>query len=112
MEIAKALVLVGGGHDDRPWPTAPVAPKHLFPVANRPILFHNLESLRAAGMLEAAILADHGAAGVIERAVGDGREWGLSIKYLEWGPDRSLAGALLASAGFLAGEPVFVQHGD
>ena len=63
MEIAKALILAGRGDDDHPWPTAPSAPRHLFPIANRPILFHNLESLRRAGTLDRTmlvVLADHG----------------------------------------------------
>ena len=34
----------------------PRARAHLFPVANEPILSHNLRALRAAGVLEAAIL--------------------------------------------------------
>jgi glucose-1-phosphate thymidylyltransferase len=112
MEIAKALVLVGGGQDDRPWPTAPVEPKHLFPVANRPILFHNLEALRSTGVREAVILAEPQVAGAIERAVGDGRELGLDVRHLEWGVNRSLGGALLTSCEFLDEEPVFVQQGD
>jgi glucose-1-phosphate thymidylyltransferase len=112
MEIAKALVLVGGGNDDRPWPAAPVDPKHLFPVANRPILVHNLEALREAGVRKAAILAEPRAAGPVERVIGDGREWGLRVEHLEWGADQSLGGALLASREFLDEEPVFVQQGD
>lgn len=111
MEIAKALILAVPGSDDRPWPTAPTGPKHLFPVANRPILCHNLESLRAAGILEAAILAEPHSGSAIERAIGDGRDWGLSIRYVNWRPD-GLAGALRASRDFVEDEPVLVQEGD
>jgi glucose-1-phosphate thymidylyltransferase len=113
MEIAKALILAGRGNDDRPWPTAPSGAKHLFPVANRPILFHNLEALRSAGVLEAAILADPAAGDAIEQAVGDGRDWGLSVTHVEWPRSGGgLAGALATSHGFLADEPVLVQEGD
>jgi glucose-1-phosphate thymidylyltransferase len=112
MEIAKALILAGRGCDDRPWPTAPVGPKHLFPVANRPILFHNLEALRAAGLLEATILVEADAGAAIERAVGDGHDWGLSVGYAEWDPSVGLGGALSAGREFLGEEPVLVQQGD
>jgi glucose-1-phosphate thymidylyltransferase len=112
MEIAKALVLVGRGGADRPWPTAPVGPKHLFPIANRPILFHHLEALRAAGVMEAAVLAEPSACGAIERAVGDGRDWGLRVTHLEWATERSLGGALAAGHEFVQDEPVLVQQGD
>ena len=48
MQIAKALVLAGSGPQNRPWPSVRSMPKALVPVANRPILFHNLEALRTA----------------------------------------------------------------
>jgi glucose-1-phosphate thymidylyltransferase len=112
MEIAKALVLIGSGGDDRPWPTAPTSPKHLFPVANRPILSHNLDSLRAAGVLEAAVLALPGPGTAIERSVGSGRDCGLNLRHLQWAGDDDLISALAAGYEFLDGEPVLVQQGD
>jgi glucose-1-phosphate thymidylyltransferase len=112
MEIAKALILAARERDDQPWPTAPVGPKHLFPLANRPILFHNLEDLRRAGVLEAAILADDAALPALERAVGDGRQWGLRVTFAEWSPSLGLGGALKAGRDFVGDEPVMVQEGD
>ncbi|MDA0166929.1 sugar phosphate nucleotidyltransferase [Solirubrobacter ginsenosidimutans] len=112
MEIAKALILTGCAGDDRPWPTAPNGPKHLFPVANRPILFHNLEALRAAGVLEGVMLVDSDSGEAIERAVGDGRDWGLSLRYETWSPAEGIGAALGAAERFVADEPVLVQMGD
>jgi glucose-1-phosphate thymidylyltransferase len=111
MEIAKALILAEHGGDDNPWPTAPRGPKHLFPIANRPILFHNLEALRSAGLLEAAILASGPTAMALRQAVGDGRDWGLHLEYAEWRPGGGLSGALAASREFVGDEPVLVQQG-
>jgi glucose-1-phosphate thymidylyltransferase len=112
MEIAKALILTGPGSDDRPWATASGTPKHLFPVANRPILFHNLEALGATGVQEATILVDPGAHRAIRSAAGDGRAFGLSLRYDEWQPSVGVRGALAAGRAFLEDEPVLVQHGD
>jgi glucose-1-phosphate thymidylyltransferase len=112
MEIAKALILTGRASDDRPWPAVPAGPKQLFPIANRPILFHNLEALRNAGLLEAVILVERDSASAIERAVGDGSDWGLAIRYAEYLPAVGLAGALAAGCEFLGGEGVLVQQGD
>jgi glucose-1-phosphate thymidylyltransferase len=108
MEIAKALVLIGCGGDDRPWPTAPMSPKHLFPVANRPILTHNLDALRAAGVLEAAVLAMPGMGAAIERTAGSG----LNLKHLQWTGEDHLISALAAGYEFLGGEPALVLQGD
>jgi glucose-1-phosphate thymidylyltransferase len=112
MEIAKALILAGCGGDDRTWSTAAAGSRHLFPVANRPILFHNLEALRAAGVLEAAILAAPDARRAIQRAVGDGSEWGLVVRFAPWRSSIGLGGALAAGRSFIGDEPVLVQHAD
>lgn len=112
MEIASALILAGRDKGDRPWPIAPAGPKHLVPVANRPILFHNLEALRAAGVLEATILFDAQAEAPIRRAVGDGRDWGIVVRYAEWDAARGVRGALSAGHSYLRDEPVLVQQGD
>src|SRR4051812_21118475 len=93
MEIAKALILAGSDTADCAWPVVSGS-RHLFPIANRPILFHNLEALRAAGILEATILADQDAGPAIKCAVGDGREWGLSVRHASWCSADGLLGAL------------------
>jgi glucose-1-phosphate thymidylyltransferase len=112
MEIAKALILVGRGRHDQPWPIAPQGPKHLVPVANRPILFHNLTAARASGIEEATILTEPAAADAIHAAVGPGREWDLQVRHLTWRPELGIRGALGAAREFVGDEPVLVQHGD
>lgn len=112
MELAKALILAGRDGTDRPWPTAPGGPKHLFPIANRPILFHHLEELRAAGVLEAAIMVEPGSGDAIAQAVGDGRDWGLDVRYAAWSAKDGLRGALASVRDFIGDEPVLVQEGD
>jgi glucose-1-phosphate thymidylyltransferase len=112
MEIAKAIVMAGARRDDRPWPTVAAGAKHLFPVANSPILFHNLEALRQGGLLEAMIVVDSGAGDAIARAVGDGSRWGLAVRCVEQAPDAGLIGTLAVCRAFVGDEPVLVQQGD
>src|SRR3954447_10552717 len=112
VEIARALILAGRTDHDRPWPSVKSCPKHLVPVANRPILFHNLESLRRASLLEATIAVDAESAAPIMAAVGDGARWNLAIRYVSWDPATGVTGALAAARDFLADEPVLVSPGD
>ena len=72
VHTAKALILAGRTAHDRPWPSLGTGPKHLVPVANRPILFHNLEALRGAGLLEATIAVESDSEQATVDAVGDG----------------------------------------
>lgn len=109
VEIAKALILATGTPDDRPWPSVRSGPKHLVPVANRPILFHHLESLRRAGLLEATIVLGHDDGSATVAAVGDGSDWGLAVKYVRCTPLTGLRGALAAASEFIADEPVLIE---
>jgi glucose-1-phosphate thymidylyltransferase len=112
MEIAKALILTAENADDDRWPTSSRTPRQLFPVANRPILFHNLEAVRTAGVLEATIMVGPGTGDAIREAVGDGGEWGLNLKIGEWSGQGGVRGALASGRTFVGDEPVLVQHGD
>jgi glucose-1-phosphate thymidylyltransferase len=114
MEIAKALILAGSrGPDERPYAVAPTRPRQLFPVANRPILFHHLEALRAAGVQQATILSDIAGVESIAAAVGDGADWRLSVRHAVYEPGTGLAAALRAGGDIVGGgDPVLVQHGD
>jgi glucose-1-phosphate thymidylyltransferase len=112
VEIAKALILAGRTVHDQPWPSVGPGPKHLVPVANSPILFHNLAALRRANLIEAAIVVEPETAGIIQRAIGNGSRWGLSIRCIKWEAETGLRGALAAAREFVADEPVLVQPAD
>ena len=112
MKIAKAVILANGVDHEQPWPAVSPGSKHLFPVANRPILFHHLESLHRAGLLEATIVADPYAREAIKHAVGDGRRWKLSVRYEQCPGAGGLTGALAACRSFIGEEPVLVQQAD
>lgn len=112
MEIAKALILAGRTPHDRPWPSVRSGPKQLVPVANRPILFHNLESLRRAGLLEATIAIEQDSSAAITAAVGDGSDWGLAVRYVRWHAGSGLNGALSAARELIGDEPVLVEPAD
>jgi glucose-1-phosphate thymidylyltransferase len=60
----KALVLAGGS-GTRPRPATHASAKQLVLVANKPLLFHRLESLAEAGIV-----------------VGDGSKYGHTVTYI------------------------------
>lgn len=92
----KALVLAGGA-GTRLRPITYTSAKQLVPVANKPILFYGLEQLAAAGLREVVIVVGDTHADV-ERAVGDGSAFGLSVTYVRQLEPRGLAHALLTAA--------------
>jgi glucose-1-phosphate thymidylyltransferase len=112
MEIARAVLTATPTADDRPWSSAGSGLKALLPVATRPVLFHTLDALRAAGVVEVALLTEPDAVPLFEAAVGNGERWGMSILYRDCGPDTDVRGALGVARDFVDGQPVLVQRAD
>jgi glucose-1-phosphate thymidylyltransferase len=111
MNIAKAVVLATGRRGPEPWPSLGLSTRHLAPVANKPVLFHHLEALSAAGIGETAIVCDRRSSAGLRDAVGDGSAWDLDVRYVEASPSGSILSSS-ALAGFVGSAPVLVQHGD
>ena len=111
MEIARALVLATTA-DNNPWSSTGPGPKPLVPVATKPILFHTLEALRSAGVLEAALLVEDSAAPIFREEVGDGSRWDMAITYAPCGPQTDVSDALNIAHDFIGDEPVLVQPAD
>jgi glucose-1-phosphate thymidylyltransferase len=112
MEIARALVIASTTANSRPWNSVGSGPKPLAPVATKPIVFHTLEALRGAGVLEAALLVEDSAAPIFRAAVGDGSRWGMSITYAPCAPETGVCDALGLAREFVRDEPVLVQPAD
>jgi glucose-1-phosphate thymidylyltransferase len=110
MEIAKAVLMAPSTGQERDWPVTAAGPRQLFPVANRPILFHQLERLREGGMLEAMILVDRDTADPIRRAVGDGDRFGLAVRYDEHPAQPGVTSVLATCRDFIGDAPTFIQH--
>lgn len=85
-------------------------PKQLVPVANKPVLFHGLEALRAAGVTEAGIIVNPGSE--VCSAVGDGSDFGLGITYIQQAQPRGLAHCVLIAGEFLGDDDFAMYLGD
>jgi len=112
MEIARAVVLATPAAEDPPWSSVGTGPKPLVPVATKPILFHTLDALSAAGVVEAALLTEPQTADIFRAAVGGGDRWGMTISYAECEADTDVRRALRIASDFIDGEPVLVQRAD
>lgn len=77
----KALI-AAGGKGTRLRPITYTINKHLFPIANKPMIIHALEKVKEAGITEVAINVNEGDE-EIRPVLGSGKKWGLKITYLE-----------------------------
>ena len=106
----KALVLSGGA-GTRLRPITHTSAKQLVPVANKPVLFYGLESIRDAGITDVGIIVGE-TAEEVKAAVGDGSALGIKATYSTQDSPKGLAHAVLIAKDFLGDDPFVMYLGD
>ena len=107
----KAIVLcAGAGMRLRPLTFS--TPKHLIPVANKPVLFYCIESLVAAGARQIALVVSPDSRELIREAVGDGHRWSAQVAYVEQATPHGLAHAVQCAQSFVGTDPFIMYLGD
>lgn len=98
----KAMILAAG-RGERLRPLTDHTPKPLIEVGGRPLIVHHLLALARAGITEVVINAAW-RAGQIQAALGDGRDYGVRIRY-----SVEVPGALDTGGGVRAALPLLGQ---
>ncbi|WP_028810374.1 glucose-1-phosphate thymidylyltransferase [Streptomyces flavidovirens] len=106
----KALVL-SGGSGTRLRPFSYSMPKQLMPIANRPVLEHVLENIRALGVSDVAVVVGDGGP-QIRAALGDGARLGLRITYIRQEQPLGLAHCVKLARNYLGDDDFVMYLGD
>jgi MurNAc alpha-1-phosphate uridylyltransferase len=105
-------MVMAAGRGERMRPITDTLPKPLVLVAGKPLIGYHLERLAAAGVREVVInLSWLGE--LIRSALGDGRDFGISIAYSEEGPvPFETGGGIFKALPLLGSGPFLVVNGD
>ncbi len=104
-------IILTGGEGKRLRPITCTMPKPMAPLLNKPTLFYTLELLKRHGLDDVTVAIGY-MGGEIKKAVGDGRDFGLHVKYRSPSLRLGTAGSVKSALGNGLKGTVLVMSGD
>lgn len=105
-------VILAGGTGSRLYPLTKVTNKHLLPVGRKPMIYHPIEKLIAAGIKDILIVTGLDHMGDIVNLLGSGKEFGCRFTYKVQDEAGGIAQALGLAEDFVGESRVVVILGD
>lgn len=105
-------MILAAGRGERLRPLTDELPKPLLPVAGIPLVAHQLRALAEAGFRD-IVMNCAWLAGRLQAGLGDGSDWGVSIRYsAEPWPALETGGGIFNALPLLGPEPFLLVNGD
>ena len=107
----KGLILCGG-KGTRLRPLTFTRPKHLLPVANKPVLFYGIEAMIEAGITDIGVVVPPAYREAFAAALRDGAPWNVAATLIEQPSPKGLADAVRTAESFVGEDDFMLYLGD
>ena len=111
MNQRKGIILAGGS-GTRLFPVTLGNSKQLLPIYDKPMIYYSLSILMLSEIKEIVIISNPEFIHLYRNLINDGRQWGISIDYVEQPAPGGIAQAYLLAENFLDGCPSTLILGD
>jgi len=105
-------IVLSGGSGTRLYPMTRAANKQLLPVYNKPMVYYPLTTLMLAGCREILLVVNPHDEESYRRLFGDGRQWGLEIRYAVQPKPGGIAEVFIVGRAFVGPDRVGLILGD